>query len=146
MMNEQGDPSPIDEDPLGVSALAPSRTPFQNQVDFEIALFRGILDRDPNYLEVLRVLGNNLAAKGRHAESLELDSRIVRLRPDDKIALYNLACSYAMVGMVDASIDSLEKAIAAGYDQFEYMRRDGDLEAVRQDPRFRRLLESSGVR
>lgn len=145
-MNEPGDLPPIDEDLFGVSALAPFRPPYQSQVDFEIALFRGILDHDPNYLEVLRVLSNNLAAKGRHAESLELDSRIVRLQPDDKVALYNLACSYSMVGMVDASIESLERAIVAGYDQFDYMGRDSDLEAVRQDPRFRRLLESYRVR
>lgn len=117
-----------------------------SQVDFEIDFFRRVLERDPNYIEVLRILGNNLAAKGQHTESLEIDRRIVRLRPKDPVALYNLACSCSMSGEVDSALEWLQSAITAGYNEFEYMKQDGDLEAVRRDPRFLELLASVGVR
>lgn len=118
----------------------------EKQVDFEIDFFRGVLDRDPHYLEVLRVLGNNLSAKGLHLESLEIDQRIVQMRPKDAVALYNLACSCSMTGHVDGAIESLGRAIESGYDEFEYMRLDSDLEATRRDPRFEELLASQGIR
>ncbi len=117
----------------------------ESQVDFEIEFYRSILEADPNYYEVLRVLASNLAAKGLYEESLEIDQRLVRLRPTDQIALYNLACSFSMVGMIDLSLESLRRAIESGYDEFEYMQYDADLTSLRQDPRFGELLSEFGV-
>ena len=117
----------------------------ESQVDFEIDFYRSILERDPHFVEALKVLATNLSAKGLHDESLEVDQRLVRLRPEDKVALYNLACSYSMVSMVDSSLDSLKRAIESGYNEFEYMQHDTDLEVTRRDPRFRELLASFGV-
>jgi len=117
----------------------------ESQVDFEIDFYRSVLERDPHFVEVLKVLATNLSAKGLHDESLAMDQRLVRLRPDDKVALYNLACSYSMVSMIDSSLDSLKRAIDSGYNEFEYMQQDADLELTRRDPRFRELLASYGV-
>jgi tetratricopeptide (TPR) repeat protein len=118
----------------------------ESQVDFEIELYRQLLKRDPHYVDVMRVLATNLAAKGLHDESLDVDERLVRLRPNDQVALYNLACSYSMVGLVDASLELLRRAIESGYDEFEYMQHDADLETLRRDPRFKELLVSLGVK
>jgi tetratricopeptide (TPR) repeat protein len=117
----------------------------ESQVDFEIEFYRNVLERDPHFVEALKVLATNLSAKGLHDESLEVDQRLVRLRPDDKVALYNLACSYSMVSMIDSSLDSLKRAIDSGYSEFEYMQQDADLELTRRDPRFRELLAHYGV-
>lgn len=144
-MNEHDEAGPAEGSMPELPSSVLCRFAGDSQVDFEIAFYRGILDRDPNYLDVLRILGNNLSAKGLHAESLDIDQRIVRIRPRDEVALYNLACSYSMVGMVDSSLDSLRRAIESGYNEFDYMRCDSDLEATRRDPRFRVLLNSFGV-
>src|ERR1043165_9264107 len=73
----------------------------QNQLDFELDFFGGILERAPDYVDVLRVQGNNLTLKGRFAEGLLIDRRLVQLRPGDALAHYNLACSYALLKKVD---------------------------------------------
>jgi tetratricopeptide (TPR) repeat protein len=117
----------------------------ESQVDFEIDFYRSVLERDPHFVEALKVLATNLSAKGLYDESLEVDQRLVRLRPDDKVALYNLACSYSMVSMIDSSLESLKRAIDSGYSEFEYMQQDADLELTRRDPRFRELLANYGV-
>jgi Flp pilus assembly protein TadD len=91
-------------------------------------------------VDVLRVQGNNLTLKGRYAEGLQIDRRLVELRPGDALAHYNLACSYALLKKIDPAIKALRKAVDLGYRDFRYMREDRDLEALRPDPRFRQLL------
>src|SRR5208337_4239235 len=112
----------------------------QNQIDFEIDFFGGILERAPDYIDVLRVVGHLLTLKGRYADGLQVDRRLVGLRPNDPLAHYNLACSYALLKRIELSLKTLRRAIELGYRDFRYMREDRDLDAIRHDPRFRQLL------
>src|SRR5262249_2290169 len=80
---------------------APVRRPDQNQLDFELEFFGRILERYAEYVDVLRVQGNNLTLKGRYAEGMQIDKRLVQLRPNDPLAHYNLACSYALLKRPD---------------------------------------------
>jgi len=112
----------------------------QNQLDFEIDFFGRILEQNPEYLDVLRVQGNNLTLKGRYADGLQIDKRLIQLRPNDALAHYNLACSYALLKRADQAIKTLRRAVELGYRDFRYMREDHDLDTIRHDPRFRALL------
>jgi tetratricopeptide (TPR) repeat protein len=114
----------------------------QSQLDFEVAFFDRILDKKPDYVDVLRVQANNLATKGLHARGLDVDRRLVRLRPEDPLAHYNLACSYALLTMTDAALAALEESLRLGYRDFEHLLRDPDMEQVRSDKRFVGLLRS----
>lgn len=115
--------------------------PFeQSQRDFELEFFAGILERNPDYVDVLRVMGNNLTLKGRFAEGLQIDKRLIQLRPEDPLAHYNLACSYSLLKRADLAIKTLRCAVELGYRDFRYMREDHDLDFIRHDPRFRQLL------
>ncbi len=89
---------------------------------------------------MLRVQGNNLTLKGRYAEGLQIDKRLIQLRPSDPLAHYNLACSYALLKKPDHAIKTLRRAVELGYRDFAYMRKDHDLDTLRLDPRFRQLL------
>src|SRR5262245_34026068 len=127
----------------GKSATAGStlaRPQEQTQLDFEIDFFARILERYPDYVDVLRVQGNNLTLKGRYAEGLQIDKRLVMLRPQDPLAHYNLACSFALLRKSDLALKTLRRAIELGYRDFRYMREDHDLDSIRHDPRFRQLL------
>jgi tetratricopeptide (TPR) repeat protein len=112
----------------------------QSQLDFEIEFFGAILERRPDYVDVLRVMGNNLTLKGRYAHGLVIDKRLVQLRPADPLAHYNLACSYALLKRPDMALKTLRRAVELGYRDFRYMREDRDLDSIRHDPRFRQLL------
>jgi tetratricopeptide (TPR) repeat protein len=114
-----------------------------SQLDFELEFFERIVQCNPDFLDVLRVHGNNLTLKGRYADGLKIDRRLVELRPHDALAHYNLACSYSLLKKVDPALRALRKAIELGYDDFQYMRADRDLEAVKEDPRFRKLLRDN---
>jgi tetratricopeptide (TPR) repeat protein len=122
------------------AASAQGRVADQNQLDFELDFFAGVLARCPDYIDVLRIMGNLLTLKGRFAEGLQIDKRLVQLRPSDALAHYNLACSYALLKRPDQSLQTLRRAVELGYRDFRYMKEDHDLDSVRHDPRFRQLL------
>ena len=138
-MAQQGKPSNEGAGPTSTgSALV--RPADQHQLDFELEFFGRILERHPDYVDVLRVQGNNLTVKGRYAEGMQIDKRLVQLRPNDPLAHYNLACSYALLKRPEQALKTLRRAVELGYRDFRYMREDRDLESIRHDPRFRQLL------
>jgi tetratricopeptide (TPR) repeat protein len=138
-MANQGKPSFEGSESTSTSK-ALVRSSDQSQLDFEIEFFGRILERHPAYVDVLRVQGNNLTLKGRYAEGLQIDKRLIQLRPGDALAHYNLACSYALLKRPDQAIKTLRRAVELGYRDFRYMREDHDLDSIRHDPRFRQLL------
>ena len=124
----------------GAKSTATSRMAEQSQLDFEVEFFGNILERQPCYVDVLRAHGNNLTLMRRYADGLQVDRRLVQLRPSDPLAHYNLACSYALLKRPDQAIATLRRAVELGYRDFRYMREDRDLDAIRQGPRFHQLL------
>jgi Flp pilus assembly protein TadD len=112
----------------------------QSQLDFELEFLGTLLDRDPDYVAALRVHAHNLAARGQFARALQMHRRLVRLQPDRPIPWYNLACSYAVLGMTEPAFAALQRAIDQGYRWLDHMARDADLKSLRRDPRFARLL------
>lgn len=110
------------------------------QTEFEIKFFSDVLERYPDYVEVLRAFGNLLTKQGHYEEGLEVDRRLVRLRPHDAVAHYNLACSYCLLRKHEQTLIELRKAFELGYVDFAYLRRDRDLESIKNDRRFKKLL------
>ncbi len=113
----------------------------QSQLDFELDFLGRVLERDPYFVDALRAHAGNLASKGQYARALQLDRRLVRLVPENAIDWYNLACSYALMGMADPALDALERAFVLGYSWLRWVRKDPDLKSIRRDERFARLLE-----
>ena len=112
----------------------------QAQIDFELDFFAKVLQHDPLYSDALRVHADNLAAKGHYNRALEADLQLVRLHPLKSVPWYNLACSYALLGMTDPAFEALERSLRLGYPNIAHVRRDRDLKSLRTDPRFVRLL------
>jgi tetratricopeptide (TPR) repeat protein len=138
-MAQQGKYPNEGSQPTSTSSGRP-RPADQNQLDFEIEFYGRILERYGDFVDVLRVQGNNLTLKGRFAEGLQIDKRLVQLRPNDALAHYNLACSYALLKRPELAIKTLRRAVELGYRDFRYLREDRDLDSIRHDPRFRQLL------
>ena len=105
-----------------------------------IDLCEHALARFPHYLDALKALGEAYTNAKRYVEALRVDKRLAALLPDDATVHYNLACSYALLGLVDQAFEALERAIALGYDDFEHLVNDKDLANLRDDPRFEALL------
>ncbi|HJZ91082.1 MAG TPA: hypothetical protein VKE40_09435 [Gemmataceae bacterium] len=125
-----------------VASVSPAlaRLANQAQIEFELEFFAALLERRPDYVEALKAHAKNLALAKRHHEGLQYDRRITKIRPQDCLARYNLACSLALTRHYDEALAELRRAVELGYRDFTFMKQDRDLDAVRKDPRFRALL------
>ena len=59
------------------------------------------------------------------------------------VSLYNAACANALASRKSEALDLLQRALDAGYDDPEHLRKDDDLDALRSDPRFRQVLKDA---
>jgi hypothetical protein len=53
---------------------------------------------------------------------------------------YNVACGYALAGNNEQALDWLWISIMIGYDDFDHIRQDSDLDGLRKERRYLRLL------
>lgn len=118
------------------------KTPeFQKTDDeFTIWFLEGVLNKYPAYVECLMYLGNAYTATGLYEKGLEVDLRLEKLRPEDSLVYYNLACSYSLMGMLSESLDALEKAVDLGYDDLEHLAGDSDLDGVKDEDGYKALI------
>lgn len=107
---------------------------------FEITFFESVHRRCPDYVDVIELLGGLYTKTGRIADGLKMDRKLVRLRPSNATAHYNLACSLALSNKPLPALEALHTAVKHGYSDYEWMRQDPDLQNLRPDPEFQRLL------
>ncbi|MDD4183326.1 MAG: hypothetical protein PHT53_05860 [Candidatus Omnitrophica bacterium] len=104
--------------------------------DFEIKFYEGLLSKNPNFFHALVTLGDAYTRKGFYEEGLEVDRKLVSLKPEDPTARYNFACSLSLMGEVEEAFKELKRAILLGYDDFSYILKDPDLENLRKHQKF----------
>lgn len=114
----------------------------KKDLNFEIDFFEQLLKKKPDFIQALTALGNAYTQRGDYKKGLEIDLHLSRLRQDDSTVHYNLACSYSLLGELDMAFSTLKKAIDLGYDDFEHLRRDPDLENLKKDERFQHILKN----
>lgn len=112
----------------------------KEDIEFEITFYNGLIEKDPKFAGALIALGELYTSAGMYKEGLAVDEQLVLLRPSDPIVLYNLGCSYSLLGFVDKAYRSVKKAINCGYSDFEHLQHDDDLTNLREDRRFQRYL------
>jgi len=108
---------------------------------FETGVLEQVLAREPDNVEVLAALAEACTRLRRYRRGLELDRLLVQRDPDEPLFRYNLACSLALTGELDAACAELLGAIDRGYRDFAHMERDPDLRRLRRDPAWQRVRE-----
>lgn len=111
-----------------------------DNLDFEIQFYEEILKEQPDFIQALVVLADAYTKKGYYEKGLKIDKRLAKLKPDDPMVFYNLCCSYSLLKMNDLAFEALKKAIALGYEDFDYILTDKDLDNLRKDKRFFELI------
>jgi tetratricopeptide (TPR) repeat protein len=115
---------------------------------FEANLYEAALrgtkwnEAPPAAIELLIRLGDIYAQLDMLREGLDVDLRLVQIRPREPIFHYNLACSHSRLEQIEPALQALKNAIELGYTNFEHLKKDRDLDNLKHDPRFLDLLES----
>ncbi len=112
----------------------------KDDIEFEIDFFENILKDAPDFIEALTALGDLYTRAGYWQKGLEVDLKLTKLRPEDPLVFYNLACSYALLNQTRTALSSLSKAIDLGYNDFQHLREDPDLENLLKDEQVKAFL------
>jgi non-specific serine/threonine protein kinase len=102
-------------------------------------------DLNPDDVRALYLGANGLVALGDRERGLEWARRAREIDPEEPMMLYNLSCIYALAGENDEAIDCLEQAIDHGFAHVPWIRQDNNLDGLRADPRFRKLIQRLGI-
>jgi len=108
--------------------------------EFEINFYEGILEQNPDFIPALFALSDAYTKRGVLKKALLIDKKLAMLRPDDAVIFYNLACDYSLLNHLEDSLSCLTQALNLGYDDFEYMEKDPDLENLRRQPNYKNLF------
>ena len=68
-------------------------------------------------------------------------AKALELNPTDPLMLYNGACFYARIGEKRLALDTLKNAILAGHANYEWIKRDPDLDGIRTEPEYIELMK-----
>ncbi len=142
------------------TAPAPPAPPAPGQAEFNagneafqkqdwgaaVASYRAALAAGMSHALLHFRLGYALHVTGKPGEALAhhlLAAQITNpaLRID---ALYNAACAHALLGHTDEALEFLAHAIDAGFVDLKQVSADTDLDSLREDPRFRALVDGIG--
>jgi tetratricopeptide (TPR) repeat protein len=111
-----------------------------DNLSFEIAFFERLVAQNPDFVDALIPLAQAYTEAREYKKGLLIDKKLSRLSPFNPTVFYNLACSYALLNMADDAFKALFKAIKLGYKDVTHLLRDPDLESIRTDERFSRLV------
>jgi serine/threonine protein kinase/tetratricopeptide (TPR) repeat protein len=81
-----------------------------------------------------------LSESERKDEAKKEASVALELNPSDPLMFYNAACFYALMGEKKLAIEALKNSVAAGHEDYEWFKRDPDLNSIREEPEYIELM------
>ncbi len=132
-----------DDDPPSIAELMQQASGQLQQEDFAAAAktLRQVVQRDKEQANGWQLLGFALHMDGQLDEAIKAHLKASEFEATKGVALYNLGCAYSLKKDKDKAFDYLEKAVAAGFDDVSYYETDTDLDSLRKDARFVRVMK-----
>jgi adenylate cyclase len=100
------------------------------------------LKMNPHDTRALCMAANQLSNVGELEKGREMAEEALARGENEPLVLYNIACYFALSGTVDRALELLQKAVDSGWGDRAWLETDGDLDSLRDDPRFKALLDS----
>jgi Flp pilus assembly protein TadD len=106
-----------------------------------VELLPNYLLQNPDDARARIFFAATLARLGRNEEAMREGTAALELSPGDPMMLYNCACLYTRLDEAGRALDTLERAIGMGYENFRWMQQDPDLDPLRSEPRFQAMTQ-----
>ncbi len=113
---------------------------YEKTLQASLELYPRYLSQHPDDARAHILYATDLAQVGKLEEAKKESIKALELSPDDALMQYNGACFYARMGESKQAIDYLDKAIKTGWENFEWMKRDTDLDSIRNEPEYLKLI------
>jgi len=107
-----------------------------------LAAAKAWLEKEPTRAQAWMLMGDALYNLRRYREAAENYDRAGNAGHYPGFAFYNAGCSWALAGDRDRALTSVEKAVATGFiADRRAMANDPDFAAIKDDPRFQKLMQ-----
>ena len=100
------------------------------------------LELYPDDTRALNLGCAGLVERGDKEQAMQWAERSLAIDGDNPDTLYNVACSYALMGEAEHALECLERAGLRGMSIAEWAENDSDLALLHDDPRFQTLMKS----
>ena len=84
--------------------------------------------------------------EGRYAQVATSYELSLMIRDDNAVVWYNLACVRALLGQKSTAVEALAKSLEHGFNRYELLETDTDLDPLRKRDDFKALMASIPVR
>lgn len=99
------------------------------------------LERHPDDVRAVSLGASALCGLNENALACEWADRALSMDPEEASVLYNVACTYALLGESDKALICLEKALRQGFCHKGWLQNDPDLTSLRSHPRFHLMMK-----
>lgn len=66
---------------------------------------------------------------------------LARITDMYRVAQYNVACCYSVLGSTEAGLDALNNALKVGFDDYAKVRSDPNLANLRESPKYKAIVD-----
>jgi putative intracellular protease/amidase/ketosteroid isomerase-like protein/tetratricopeptide (TPR) repeat protein len=104
------------------------------------AAFEQVTKANPNDGQHWHSYAFALHSQGRYDEAIKAWIKSMELGFQPATGLYNLACANSLAGRKNEALSWLQKAIDAGFNLEELIRTDTDLDPIRKESQFKKII------
>jgi TolB-like protein/Flp pilus assembly protein TadD len=89
------------------------------------------------------IVGAGANANIQDAErATQYAERAMAVDPDDPMLLYNVACTYGVLGKTEECLNALEQAVSKGWGDKAWIEHDSDLDPIRAHPKYLAIVQA----
>jgi tetratricopeptide (TPR) repeat protein len=114
---------------------------YRETVEAAMKVYPRYLLKHPEDGRAYMFYATDLAQAGQIELAKTQAEKALELSPGDPLMLYNGACFYARMGEASLAIESLKEAVNSGFENYEWIKRDADLESIRSEPAYKEMMK-----
>ncbi len=130
---------------VSIAKNATSKAIRNENINNAIAEFTNAINKDPNYAEAYSNRAVAYMLQGKNNKALDDLKKAKELKPDSATIRYNLASVHSLMGNTDYGLDELDEALAKGFNDYDSLRKDPDINNLRKSREFKKILEKHKV-
>jgi tetratricopeptide (TPR) repeat protein len=104
--------------------------------------YADVIKDEPQNGRAWYLMAMSFHSLGKYEQAIAAFEKNIGINAQNANAMYNIACGYSRLKQADKAFTWLEKAVKTGPAIVSNAAADPDLEFIRTDPRFEKLLET----